>query len=65
MERKSYLFIFIILILLGIIGIILTVEIVPPSNQYKNYVISGSIIPSEKTIENKPQYVYVYYPGTI
>lgn len=62
MERKSYLFILIILILLGIIGIILTVEIVPSSNQYKNYVISGSIIPSEKTIGNKPQYVYVYYP---
>ena len=62
MEKKSYLFILIILILLGIIGIILTVEIVPPSNQYKNYVISGSIIPSEKTIGNKPQYVYVYYP---
>lgn len=62
MERKSCLFILIILILLGIIGIILTVKIVPPTNQYKNYVISGNIIPSEKTIGNKPQYVYVYYP---
>ena len=62
MEKKSYLFVLGILILLGIIGMILTVKIIPPSNQYKNYVISGSIIPSEKVVGNKPNYVYVYYP---
>ncbi|MEA3434851.1 MAG: hypothetical protein U9R43_00180 [Thermodesulfobacteriota bacterium] len=48
--------------MLGVIGIILTVEIIPPANQYKNCVISGSIDPSEKIVGNKPNYVYIYYP---
>ncbi|MBI3035798.1 hypothetical protein HYY71_05745 [Candidatus Woesearchaeota archaeon] len=62
MERKSYLFILIILVLLGTIAIILTTKTTIPTNQYRNYVISGKITSAEKITGKMPDFVHVYYP---
>lgn len=62
MNKQSAVYFLSVLVLLGIIVCILTIKIIPPSNQYKSYVISGRIEPAEKVVGDKPQYVNVYYP---
>jgi len=62
MGKKNYLRILGFFILLGVIITILLIEINPPANQYKNYIISGSVNPSDKIVGGKPPYVSIYYP---
>lgn len=62
MEKKVIVFVFTVLILLGIIGYVSTIKLTPPTNQYKSYVISGKVLPSEKIAGDQPSYVYAYYP---
>ena len=62
MKKKTSILILVILILLVIIGCLVMIKITPPSNQYKNYVISGKVLPSEKKIGDRPTYVYAFYP---
>ncbi len=62
MTLKEKIFLAIILALIGIICGILAIKITPPSNQYKEYVLHGKVIPSDKITIARPGNVYVYYP---
>lgn len=64
-KDKTLYILLVILALLGIMGVILPIIFAPPSNQYRTYVISGKINPSEQIVGNKPQYVSVYYPNSM
>ncbi|MCK4730173.1 MAG: hypothetical protein KAT28_02540 [Candidatus Aenigmarchaeota archaeon] len=65
MNKRDLLYLSVILILLGALSSVLILKIVPPINQYKNYVISGEVIPLEKIIGVNPKYVYIYYPSNM
>ncbi len=62
MQRKEITIILIVLILLGIIGFVLIMQINPPINQYRNYVVSGKVITSGGSIGGQPQSIQIYYP---
>lgn len=48
------------LILLGVTYLVINLS--PPINQYKNYVISGKAIVSEDIIGGQPTVIQIYYP---
>jgi len=64
MKKEVVVPILVILILLGVLAYTYSLIQIctPPSNQYMDYVISGSINYSAESTGNKPHYVNVYYP---
>lgn len=52
-----------VMVLVGLIllGLILEYRNLPPSNQYKDYVISGKVVAVDEIVGIKPDYVSVYY----
>ena len=52
---------FIVVVGLIHLGLILEYSHLPPSNQYKDYIISGKVVVVDEIVETKPDYVSVYY----